>query len=102
MVLLKGFQEPGLVSDKWMRVLSFFFTCSCNLDKRQGVFNLKSSDQIGEKIKMTVARKLGTLVVFGVPAIIGGGIVYAIFGSFIPVVVFEGLLILFAGGLVSK
>ncbi len=51
---------------------------------------------------MTVARRLGTLVVFGVPAIIGGGIVFAIFGSYIPVVVFEGLLILVAGGLVSK
>jgi hypothetical protein len=51
---------------------------------------------------MTVARKLGTLVVFGVPAIIGGGIVYALFGSYVPVAVFEGLLILFAGGLISK
>ena len=51
---------------------------------------------------MTLARKLGTLVVFGVPAIIGGGIVYAIFGSYIPVAAFEGLLILAAGGLISR
>ncbi|MCU0613706.1 MAG: hypothetical protein MUD09_01345 [Desulfobacterales bacterium] len=51
---------------------------------------------------MTVARRLGTLVVFGVPAIIGGGIVYAIFGSYVPVVAFQGLLILIAVGLVSK
>jgi hypothetical protein len=51
---------------------------------------------------MTVARKLGTLVVFGVPAIIGGGIVYALFGSYVPVAVFQGLLILFAVGLISK
>jgi hypothetical protein len=51
---------------------------------------------------MTVARRLGILVVFGVPAIIGGGIVYAIFGSYVPVAVFVGLLILIAGGLVSK
>ncbi len=51
---------------------------------------------------MSIARRLGTLVVFGVPAIIGGGIVYAIFGSYIPVAVFEGLLILCAGGLISR
>lgn len=51
---------------------------------------------------MTVARRLGTLVVFAVPAIIGGGIVYAIFGSYVPVAVFEGLLILLAGAMVSK
>ena len=51
---------------------------------------------------MSIARKLGTLVVFGVPAIVGGGIVYAIFGSYIPVVVFEGLLILAAVGLISR
>ena len=51
---------------------------------------------------MSIARKLGTLVVFGVPAIVGGGIVYAIFGSYIPVAVFEGLLIFSAGGLISR
>jgi hypothetical protein len=51
---------------------------------------------------MTVARRLGTVIVFGVPAIIGGGIVYSVFGGYVPVAVFEGLLILFAGGLVSK
>ncbi len=51
---------------------------------------------------MTVARKLGTLVVFGVPAIIGGGIVYAVFGSYVPVAVYEAFLILFAGALISR
>ncbi len=51
---------------------------------------------------MDIARKLGTLVVFGVPAIIGGGIVYAIFGSYIPVAVYEALLIFTAGGLISR
>lgn len=51
---------------------------------------------------MAVARKLGTLVVFGVPAIVGGGIVYAIFGSYIPVVVYEALLVLFAGAIISR
>jgi hypothetical protein len=51
---------------------------------------------------MTVARRLGTLVVFGVPAIIGGGIVYAIFGNYVPVAVYEAFLVLFAGAMISK
>ena len=51
---------------------------------------------------MDVSRKLGILVLFGVPAIIGGGIVYAIFHSYIPVFVYEILLIFLAGSFVSK
>ena len=51
---------------------------------------------------MDVSRKLGTLIVFGVPVIIGGGIVYAISGSYIAVGVYEFLLALIAGGLVSR
>ena len=51
---------------------------------------------------MDVSRKLGILVVFGVPAIIGGGIVYAIFHSYIPVLVYEIALIFVAGAFVSK
>jgi hypothetical protein len=51
---------------------------------------------------MDVSRKLGILVIFGVPAIIGGGIVYAIFHSYIPVIVYEILLIFVAGAFVSK
>lgn len=51
---------------------------------------------------MTVARKLGTLVVFGVPAIIGGGVLYAIFGNYVPVAVYEAILVFFAGALISR
>jgi zinc transporter ZupT len=51
---------------------------------------------------MDVSRKLGILVLFGLPAIIGGGIVYAIFHSYIPVFVYEILLIFVAGAFVSK
>ena len=51
---------------------------------------------------MDISRKLGILVVFGVPAIVGGGIVYGIFGSYVPVFIFETLLILVAGALVSR
>lgn len=40
-----------------------------------------------------MSRRLGVLVVFGVPAIVGGGIVYALFGhSWIAVGVFEAAL----------
>jgi len=52
--------------------------------------------------KMNISRRLGTLVVFAVPAIIGGGIIYGIFENYVPVFVYETLLILVAGGFVSK
>jgi hypothetical protein len=45
---------------------------------------------------------LGILVIFAVPAIIGGGIIYAIFGNYVPVFVYEILLLLVAGGFASK
>jgi len=52
---------------------------------------------------MDIARKLATLVVFGVPAIVGGGIMYWLFGgNYHPVVIYEVLLILTAGSLVTK
>jgi len=51
---------------------------------------------------MSIPRKLGILVFCGVPAIIGGGIIYWLFGeNYNPVIVYETLLILFAGGLIS-
>ena len=51
---------------------------------------------------MNISRKLGTLVFCGVPAIIGGGIVYAIFGNYIPVFIYEVLLLFAAGIFVVK
>lgn len=51
---------------------------------------------------MEISRRLGILIFCGVPAIIGGGIVYAIFGSYTPMFIYELLLIFFAGALVSK
>ena len=51
---------------------------------------------------MDISRKLGILVFCGVPAIIGGGIVYAIFGRFAPVFVYEILLLFIAGVVVTK
>ena len=51
---------------------------------------------------MNISRKLGILVFCGVPAIIGGGIVYAIFGSYTPVFVYELILLFIAGGFFSK
>ena len=51
---------------------------------------------------MDIGRQLGILVFCGVPAIVGGGIVYAIFGSYPPVCVYETLLILVAGGIIRK
>jgi len=51
---------------------------------------------------MDVPRKLGILVFCGVPAIIGGGILYAIFHSYIPVAVYMVILLFAAGAFVSK
>ena len=52
---------------------------------------------------MSVSRKLGTLVAFGVPAIIGGGIVYALTGNnYTAVFIYEMLLVLLAGAWVSR
>jgi zinc transporter ZupT len=51
---------------------------------------------------MSISRKLGTLVVFGVPVIVGGGIVYAVSGgSYAAVSVFEILLAMTAGAFLS-
>ena len=51
---------------------------------------------------MDISRRLGIMVVCAVPAIVGGGIVYAIFGSYVPVFIYETLLLLFFGGLISR
>jgi len=51
---------------------------------------------------MHVSRKLGVLVFCGVPAIVGGGIVYALFGSYVPVFLWEVILLMFAGSYVSR
>ncbi len=41
---------------------------------------------------MNIGRILGTLIVFGVPVIVGGGIVYSIFESFPVMYIYEILL----------
>jgi len=51
---------------------------------------------------MNISRRLGILVFCGVPAIVGGGIIYAIFSSYVPVFVYELLLLFIAGGIASK
>ncbi|MEI6259839.1 MAG: hypothetical protein WCR46_08035 [Deltaproteobacteria bacterium] len=51
---------------------------------------------------MDISRKLGILVFCGVPAIIGGGIVYGFFHSYTPVIIYEVFLLLVAGRFVSK
>ncbi len=52
---------------------------------------------------MDIARKLGILVVFAVPAIVGGGIVFAWSGHSYPAVAaFEVLLLLAAGAFAAR
>ncbi len=51
---------------------------------------------------MDIPRKLGILIYAAVPAIIGGGIVYHFFDSYVQVIVFEILLLLAALGFISS
>ena len=52
---------------------------------------------------MSIGRKLGILVFFGVPAIIGGGITYHIFhGNYTPVFIYETILLMIAGVFFSR
>ena len=51
---------------------------------------------------MDIPRKLGVLIYAAVPAIIGGGIVYHFFGSFVQVIIYEVLLYACALGLVRN
>ncbi len=51
---------------------------------------------------MSISRKLGISVFFGVPAIVGGGIIFALFGNYIPVAIYETILLFFAGTFLSK
>jgi len=51
---------------------------------------------------MTIARKLGIVVLLGVPAIVGGGILYAAFDNFTSVFIYAGILLLVAGSLFSR
>ena len=51
---------------------------------------------------MDISRRLAILVFCGVPAIVGGGIVYAIFGTYTPMWIYEALLLITAGALVSR
>jgi hypothetical protein len=45
---------------------------------------------------MDLARMLGIMIVFGAPAIIGGGLVYDLLDSWLAVWLYEALLILVA------
>jgi len=49
-----------------------------------------------------ISRKLGTMVLMGVPAIIGGGLVYYGFQNYTALIVYEVLLGLTALGFISK
>jgi hypothetical protein len=51
---------------------------------------------------MSVARKLGILVFCGVPAIIGGGIVYAIFNDPMAIIIYQIILLSGAGAFIAR
>ena len=49
-----------------------------------------------------ISRKVGTMVLMGVPAIIGGGLTYFAFGNYTAVIVWEVILAIAALGFISK
>jgi hypothetical protein len=51
---------------------------------------------------MDITQRLAILVFCAVPAIVGGGIVYHLFGSLTPVWIYQALLLVTAGALVSR
>lgn len=51
---------------------------------------------------MDIAQKIGILIFTGVPAIMGGGIVYGLTDSYTPVIIYEVLLYLAAVTLCLK
>ncbi len=51
---------------------------------------------------MTLSRKLGILILFGIPAIVGGGVVYGVFRGYPAVAVYEVLLYITAAAIVRK
>ena len=51
---------------------------------------------------MDIPRKLGILIYTAVPAIVGGGIVYHFFGSYVQVGIFEVLLLIAALGIIRN
>ncbi len=51
---------------------------------------------------MDISRKLGIMVVTGVPAIVGGGIIHYFFGSYLQVIVYEIILLIAALGLLTN
>ncbi len=51
---------------------------------------------------MELSRRLGIMVFFAVPAIMGGGIIYHFLGSYYPVIGYEIILYLAAIACASK
>ena len=51
---------------------------------------------------MTIPRIIGILIFFGVPAIIGGGIVFHFMGSYTAVFTYEFILLIAAGSFVGR
>ncbi len=51
---------------------------------------------------MDIPRKLGILIYTAVPAIVGGGIVYDFFRSYVQVGIFELLLFIAALGIIRN
>jgi hypothetical protein len=57
--------------------------------------------QLLRNYNMDISRRLGILIFFGVPAIVGGGIVYGAFGM-TAMWIYQVVLFTIAGALISR
>lgn len=62
---------------------------------------LRVCDWMGETV-MDISRKLGILIVLGVPVIVGGGIAHGLFGGWMPVAVWELVVATFAVAVIRR
>lgn len=69
---------------------------------RPGLSHKKNKENDMDMAITTISKKIGRLIVFGVPVIVGAGIVYHFTHSIPAVVVYEVALAFTALGFVSK
>jgi hypothetical protein len=67
----------------------------------KGGMDIILTSESGKSV-MDTSRRLAILVFSAVPAIVGGGIVFAIFGSLTPMWIYEALLLVTVGALASR
>lgn len=72
--------------------------CACARKLARDDININKT----RDLTMDISRRLAILIFCGVPAIVGGGIVYGAFGSLTAMWIYEVLLLVTAGAFISR